>query len=137
MQPVALIAKLTADGALDPSFNGTETLHSRCAAADISIDAAGNAIFIGGRFCCRITATGTLIRALARTRTKAMIGIGAAGLDLQPDGKIVFGGTSGRGRDPGGAVSPAAMDSDLPQLALIQMALRTRLLAEMDWPSSQ
>lgn len=114
MQPTALVAKLTADGALDPSFNGTGKLSvPGGAAADIAVDANGNAIFIGGRYCYRLTPAGTFDPTFGANKDgKALIGIGAAGLDLQPDGKIVFGGTSGGARDPGGAMSPAAMDSD-------------------------
>jgi len=114
MQPVALIAKLTADGALDTSFNGTGKLSiPGGAAADIAVDEKGNAIFIGSRFCYRVTPTGAFDTTFGPNKDgKALIGMGAAGLDLQADGKIVFGGTSGMARDPGGAVSPAAIDSD-------------------------
>ncbi|MBM3831937.1 MAG: hypothetical protein FJ403_01430 [Verrucomicrobia bacterium] len=45
-QPIGLIAKLTADGMLDTGFNGTGKLSiPGGAAADIMVDAAGNAIF--------------------------------------------------------------------------------------------
>jgi uncharacterized delta-60 repeat protein len=108
MQPVALIAKLTADGALDTPFNGTGKLSvPGGAAADIAVDANGNDVFIGGRYCYRITPTGAFDPTFGLNKDgKALIGIGAAGLDLQPDGKIVFGGTSGGARDPGGRDVP-------------------------------
>jgi len=120
-QAVALIAKLTADGLLDSSFNGTGKLSIPGGGreVDVAVDAKGNAVVIAGRYCYRITPTGAFDTTFGPDKDgKALIGIAAASLDFQADGKIVFGGTGGTPRDargaPGGAgaVSSAAMDSD-------------------------